>query len=64
MVKLFGAREALASGLADLWLASASYAGAAERVRTIPDRQRLLESERTSARVHAYDDSQIKRQGV
>jgi len=47
MVKLFGAREALAAGLADLWLASASYAGAAERVRTILDRQRLLESERT-----------------
>ena len=47
MVKLFGAREALESGLADLWLAAASYSGAAERVKTILDRQRLLESERT-----------------
>jgi DNA helicase-2/ATP-dependent DNA helicase PcrA len=47
MVRLFGAREALVSGLADLWLAAASYVGAAERVRTILDRQRLLESERT-----------------
>ena len=50
MVRLFGAREALVSGLADLWLASASYAGAADRVRTILDRQRLLESERTTPR--------------
>jgi DNA helicase-2/ATP-dependent DNA helicase PcrA len=38
------------SGLADLWLASASYAGAADGVRTMLDRQRLLESERTTPR--------------
>lgn len=47
MVRLFGAREALVSGLGDLWLAASSYGGATERVRTILDRQRLLESERT-----------------
>jgi len=50
MVRLFGAREALLSALGDLWLASASYAGAADRVRTILDRQQLLESERTTQR--------------
>ena len=50
MVRLFGAREALVSALGDLWLASASYAGAADRVRTILDRQQLLESERTTQR--------------
>jgi DNA helicase-2/ATP-dependent DNA helicase PcrA len=47
---LFGAREALASGLADLWLALASYTGAAAKVNTILDRQRLLESERVTPR--------------
>jgi DNA helicase-2/ATP-dependent DNA helicase PcrA len=46
MVRLFGAREALASGLADLWLATGSYRNSAERVRAILDRQRLLETER------------------
>jgi DNA helicase-2/ATP-dependent DNA helicase PcrA len=46
MVRLFGAREALASGLAELWLATGSYRGAAERVRAILRRQRLLETER------------------
>ena len=46
MVRLFGAREAIMSGLADLWLASSSYKGAAGRVRSIIDRQRLLETER------------------
>lgn len=47
MVRLFGAREALTSGLADLWLATASYRVAAERIRAILNRQRLLETERT-----------------
>jgi DNA helicase-2/ATP-dependent DNA helicase PcrA len=47
MIRLFGAREALVSGLSDLWLAGSSYGGATERVRAILDRQRLFESERT-----------------
>lgn len=45
MIRLFGARQALVSGLGDLWLATGSYRGAAERVRAILDRQRLLETE-------------------
>jgi hypothetical protein len=46
MIRLFGARESLASDLADLWLAAGSYRGGAEGVRAILDRQRLLETER------------------
>jgi len=46
MVRLFGARDALASGLADIWRAVGAYSGAAARVKAVLNRQRLLESER------------------
>ena len=47
MVRLFGAREAIISGLSDLWLESCSYRDASGQITTILNRQRLLETERT-----------------
>lgn len=46
MVRLFGAREMMVAGLADLWLSQGSYGGATRRVADVLDQQRLLEAER------------------
>ncbi len=46
MVRLFGARDALATGLAAVWLSSGDYAGAATLVKKTLDRERLLSSDR------------------
>lgn len=46
MVRLFRATDALGSGLSDLWLAAGNYEGAANLVKRILDRERLLASDR------------------
>jgi len=45
MVRLFGARDALATGLAAAWISSGTYGGAASLVKRILDRERLVSSE-------------------
>lgn len=45
-VRLFRATDALASGLAERWLASASYTGASDQVRRILEQERLIAAER------------------
>ncbi len=46
LVRLFGARDALANGLGDRWLATGSYRGASDLVRQLLERERLISSER------------------
>jgi DNA helicase II / ATP-dependent DNA helicase PcrA len=46
LIRLFRATDALASGLADRWLGSGSYAGASDLVRRILDQERLIAAER------------------
>lgn len=46
LVRLFRATDALASGLAERWLASSSYAGASDLVRRILEQERLVAAER------------------
>lgn len=46
LVRLFRATDALASGLAERWLASSSYAGASDLVRHILEQERLVAAER------------------
>jgi len=46
MVRLFGARDVLAAGLASVWLSSGSYLGAANLVKKILDQERLIASDR------------------
>ena len=46
LVRLFGARDALATGLGQRWLANGYYSGAAELVRQVLDRERLISTER------------------
>lgn len=46
LVRLFGAREALETGLGQRWLRSGVYTSAAELVRSILDRERVISSER------------------
>jgi DNA helicase-2/ATP-dependent DNA helicase PcrA len=46
MVRLFGARDALATGLASVWLSSGSYADAATLVKKTLDQERLIASDR------------------
>ena len=46
LVRLFGARDALATGLGAVWLTSGNYAGAANLVKKILDRERLVSSDR------------------
>jgi DNA helicase-2/ATP-dependent DNA helicase PcrA len=46
MVRLFGARDALATGLAAVWLSSGNYADAASLVKEILDQERLVASDR------------------
>jgi ATP-dependent DNA helicase UvrD/PcrA len=46
MVRLFGARDALAKGLGTLWVSTGSYAGATGAVKRVLDRERLLSSDR------------------
>ena len=46
MVRLFGARDALAAGLASVWLSSGSYTDAANLVKKILDQERLIASDR------------------
>lgn len=45
-VRLFRATDALASGFAERWLASASYTGASDQVRRILEQERLIAAER------------------
>jgi DNA helicase-2/ATP-dependent DNA helicase PcrA len=49
LVRLFGARDALVDGLGRRWLASGTYNGAAELVRQVLDRERLISAERAPA---------------
>jgi DNA helicase-2/ATP-dependent DNA helicase PcrA len=46
LVRLFRATDALATGLAELWLESASYRGATDIVRSILDHERLTGADR------------------
>jgi DNA helicase-2/ATP-dependent DNA helicase PcrA len=46
LVRLFGARDELATGLSDLWIAKGSYDGALDVVRRTLERQRLISTER------------------
>jgi len=46
MVRLLGARDALATMLSSLWLSSGSYRGAAKTVKRTLDQERLIASER------------------
>jgi DNA helicase-2/ATP-dependent DNA helicase PcrA len=46
LVRLFGARDALASGLGQRWLDLGSYSGASDLVRQVLDRERLISTER------------------
>ncbi|MBI3090064.1 MAG: ATP-dependent helicase [Candidatus Tectomicrobia bacterium] len=46
LVRLFRATDALATGLSDLWLSQGTYAGAADLVKRILDRERLLAADR------------------
>jgi DNA helicase II / ATP-dependent DNA helicase PcrA len=46
MVRLFRATDVLGSGLSELWLGAGSYRGAADLVKRILDRERLLAADR------------------
>ena len=46
LVRLFRATDALATGLADLWLSAGTYAGAADLVKRTLDREHLLAVDR------------------
>lgn len=46
LVRLFRATDALGSGLSELWLSAGNYAGAADLVKRILDRERLLAADR------------------
>jgi DNA helicase-2/ATP-dependent DNA helicase PcrA len=46
LVRLFRARDALASGLGERWLASSCYAGANDLVKRILEQERLIAAER------------------
>jgi DNA helicase-2/ATP-dependent DNA helicase PcrA len=46
LVRLFRATDALASGLADRWLASGGYCGASDLVKRILDQEKLIAADR------------------
>ena len=46
LVRLFRATDALASGLAELWLSSGTYAGATKLVKSILEQERLIAADR------------------
>jgi DNA helicase II / ATP-dependent DNA helicase PcrA len=46
MVRLFRATDALAGGLSDSWLAAGNYGAAADQIKRILDRERLLATDR------------------
>lgn len=46
MVRMFRATDALGNGLSTLWLASSNYGGAADLVKRVLDRERLLSADR------------------
>ena len=46
LVRLFRATDALASGLADRWLASGGYGGASDLVKRILDQEKLIAADR------------------
>ncbi len=46
LVRLFRATDALASGLAELWLSSSTYDGAAKLVKSILEQERLIAADR------------------
>src|SRR5450755_580593 len=64
MVRLFGARDTLAAGLASLWLSSGRYTDAANLVKRILDQEKLVASDREPKRMHANEHSQVQGERV